>query len=69
MASESGYESNPLGQPAVRRDVPCVDGSELARRIFTQQGLVGAALRRGELAATAPMSELGQKRRFRHVRA
>src|SRR5262249_25392843 len=24
--------------------VPCVDGSELARRIFTSQGLVGAAM-------------------------
>src|SRR5262245_49287095 len=26
------------------RYVPCVDGSELARRIFTSQGLVGAAM-------------------------
>jgi hypothetical protein len=26
------------------REVPCVDGSELARRIFTSQGLVGAAM-------------------------
>jgi len=26
------------------RSVPCVDGSELARRIFTSQGLVGAAM-------------------------
>ncbi len=26
------------------REVPCVDGSELARRIFTLQGLVGAAM-------------------------
>jgi hypothetical protein len=35
MVSESGYESNPLGQPAIRRDVPCVDGS--GRRRVTRE--------------------------------
>ena len=30
--------------PAEWRDVPCVDGSELARAFFTFAGLVGAAM-------------------------
>jgi len=32
------------GSSAIGRYVPCVDGSELAKRIFTSQGLVAATM-------------------------
>jgi hypothetical protein len=42
--SAAGLKADILRLSREVRKVPCVDGSELARRIFTSQGLVGAAM-------------------------
>jgi hypothetical protein len=40
----SGPLADISGEDQLFREVPCVDGSWLARTIFTSQGLVGAAM-------------------------
>jgi hypothetical protein len=43
---KSAYAQKPdiLGARFIRREVPCVDGSELARAFFRFAALVGAAM-------------------------